>query len=581
MSNKNKKSFKNAEDVIERFGGIRPMSTKTGIPVTTIQGWKKRNSIPAARVDEIMKTANENDIMLGDLVAESGAKGSAASSAAKTTTAAKSMSSEDEPVHLEKAAPDAKASQPDESAVPQGIAPRPEISKEQPAIAPAAIDNLEERLAKVEQSAITKSAMISVVIVLLIIGAITLLLWPKAKEVDEKLDSNNAQISELEGQVEDMREGGSFMGGLIPQEWKDQLGEYTQQAAELKEQAVAAKETVGAAIKRAEEISGDVLGAEAGNLEERIARLEAHMDEIASDPNMAYFMDKLKAMQGSIPGQETVEGAKNELLETMNSFTGTPDMLNGYLDQMRQQKSAMGQTFEGLPSEDLKAAALLLTMEQFRGALNRDGAAFEDDLALMKNFVGAENNELSAALDKLAPRAQDGVLSIEGLSNEFRGLAGEAVVSSLKGEDVDFKDKATARMNELFSVEKDGEMVTGTDTQASLAKVQSLLDAGDLDAAIAEAESLEGPEAETLAPWLEEAKATSAAQDVSNILGYNIDMRVPDSANLDKALSGAAEALRPQGRMIEDPKSGLKIYLPSQSMFDATPMAAPKGLKAP
>lgn len=245
-------------------------------------------------------------------------------------------------------------------------------------------------------------------------------------------------------------------------------------------------------MKRAEEISGDVLGAEAGSLEQRIARLEAHMGEIATDPNMAYFMNKLKSMQASIPGQETVEGTKSELLETMKGFTGTPDMLNGYLDQMRQQKSAMGQTFEGVPSDDLKAAALLLTMEQFRGALNRDGAAFEEDLALMKNFVGAEDNELSAALDRLAPRAQDGVLSIDGLSKEFRGIAGEAVVSSLKGEDVDFKDRATARMNELFSVEKDGEMITGTKTQASLAKVQSLLDAGELDAAITEAEALEG-----------------------------------------------------------------------------------------
>jgi hypothetical protein len=163
-------------------------------------------------------------------------------------------------------------------------------------------------------------------------------------------------------------------------------------------------------------------------------------------------------------------------------------------------------------------------------------------------------------------------------------MAGEAVVSSLKGEDVDFKDKATARMNELFSVEKDGEMVTGTETQTSLATVQKHLEAGELEAAIGAAEGLEGPAAETLAPWLEEAKATSAAQDVSKILGYNIDMRVPDSAeSMGKAVSGAAEAVRAHqgGRMIEDPKSGLKIYLPTQSIHDTKPMAAPKGLKAP
>lgn len=50
---------------------------------------------------------------------------------------------------------------------------------------------------------------------------------------------------------------------------------------------------------------------------------------------------------------------------------------------------------------------------------------------------------------------------------------------------------------------------------------------------------------------------------------------------MNKAISGATEGLRPQGRMIEDPKSGLKIYLPAQSVHEAKPMAAPKGLKAP
>jgi hypothetical protein len=223
MNSKNKQSFNNAEDVIERFGGIRPMSTKTGIPVTTIQGWKKRDSIPATRTSEIVKAAEQNEITIQDLIATQGAK-------AVTPKPEK-------PVSLEKAAPEAKASQPDASSVPSSIAPPAEAAAPERPIT----DTLEERFAKVEQSAITKSAMISVMIVILVLGALTLLLLPKAEEVDAKLDANGDQISALEGQVDDMREGGSFMGGLIPQEWKDQLGEYTQQATELKEQALAAK----------------------------------------------------------------------------------------------------------------------------------------------------------------------------------------------------------------------------------------------------------------------------------------------------------------------------------------------------
>ncbi len=62
------KQIKNADELIKSFGGIRPMASKMGIPVTTVQGWKKRNSIPASRKQEIIKAAQENDIDLKNLL---------------------------------------------------------------------------------------------------------------------------------------------------------------------------------------------------------------------------------------------------------------------------------------------------------------------------------------------------------------------------------------------------------------------------------------------------------------------------------------------------------------------------------
>jgi hypothetical protein len=47
----------NADRVIERFGGIRPMANKLGVPVTTVQGWKKRGVIPANRAALIEQAA--------------------------------------------------------------------------------------------------------------------------------------------------------------------------------------------------------------------------------------------------------------------------------------------------------------------------------------------------------------------------------------------------------------------------------------------------------------------------------------------------------------------------------------------
>jgi uroporphyrinogen-III synthase len=54
----------NAEAVVERFGGIRPMAAKLGVPVTTVQGWKGRNQIPAGRFVTIRAAANEHGVDL-------------------------------------------------------------------------------------------------------------------------------------------------------------------------------------------------------------------------------------------------------------------------------------------------------------------------------------------------------------------------------------------------------------------------------------------------------------------------------------------------------------------------------------
>ncbi len=54
----------NAETVIERFGGIRPMAQKLGVTPSTIQGWKARNHVPENRWDEIRAVAEREGVSL-------------------------------------------------------------------------------------------------------------------------------------------------------------------------------------------------------------------------------------------------------------------------------------------------------------------------------------------------------------------------------------------------------------------------------------------------------------------------------------------------------------------------------------
>jgi uroporphyrinogen-III synthase len=53
-----------AERIIARFGGIRPMAHKLNVPVTTVQGWKKRGAIPESRHDDIRSAAAAHGVVV-------------------------------------------------------------------------------------------------------------------------------------------------------------------------------------------------------------------------------------------------------------------------------------------------------------------------------------------------------------------------------------------------------------------------------------------------------------------------------------------------------------------------------------
>ena len=55
-----------SERLIESFGGIRPMAHKLEIPVTTVQGWKKRGVIPSNRLNDLRYAASRHGITLDE-----------------------------------------------------------------------------------------------------------------------------------------------------------------------------------------------------------------------------------------------------------------------------------------------------------------------------------------------------------------------------------------------------------------------------------------------------------------------------------------------------------------------------------
>lgn len=517
-----------ASEVIERFGGIRPMAKKIDVAVTTIQGWKKRDVIPAARAGDVLKAAATYGVDLSDLV--TGAPTPQTSVHQNISTAAlaesKSTLSDEKPdLNLE---------------IPRTLdAPQPEVITAR-------------NTAGSETTRSPGISWLNVILIIVAMSALAALFWPRGT-------SNNLneqeRLAALEKNVEEIQEKQSFFGTLIPEN-------LDQQIETLKEQAGAAKATIGQAVETAEAISKDVLAEDAGTLEQRILKLQDHLAVIASSPELQSMAARLQEWGLQPGGQAQMNAATEELnmvLSTVGDSLGSSGAFEIALESARTQNPALKQTFEGVPQSDLKAAALLLAFSQFRSSVGRDNEAFADDLQVLSKLVGEDDPALAESLQKLAPYSEQGILTPEGLTQEFKTVTGDVVMASLKGEDVSFSERAKARMNEVLQVEKNGELVSGTETQAKMKQAEDLLNAGDLEGAIAQIQTLQGPAAEAAAPWLDKAQATLMAQQAV--------------AMIERLKSGAnGLALPGTPQRIYNEESGINVLKPN---------IVPKAIKMP
>lgn len=541
MNTEEQQPLDNAGEIIERFGGIRPMAGKINVPVTTIQGWKKRDVIPGNRRDEIIDAARQNGIDISDLIDPS--------SIANENTRASAAAS-------------------DNYTPP----PRPRAERgEDPFVLSRPLDRShDELMAEIHTSshkAVQTSIWTTTALLLIVMGAGAFMMWPKAKQIDAqgaRVAALEGEVGELGDEVRDVNRRASFLRDMVPEDMQAKLDKLQNQAQNL-------QATVAQMSEQASTIGTTLTSPDAGTLGERLAKLEEQVLLLTGSAELGDMIARVRSLEETVAGQSQLSGAMAELTGIVDSLDGKVGGLEQKLAEVQATsgESALGQTLGDVSGNDLKAAAMLLAFSQLRDSLNRQ-APFEEDLALLQKMVGEDSPELQDALLRLAPRANGGVLTPDGLSGEFKGLAGDIVVSSLKGEDVSIMDKAKARLGQVLQVEKDGEVITGTGTQATVARAQALLDKGDVSAAIAELQTLEGEAAQTAQPFVQEAQMTLLAQQVQgmmqNMILSKIGGVVPSAIAVPQAIMPAAPGVPPQGHMIDlnAIRDGVTNALPGQ-----------------
>ena len=504
--------LENAAQIIERFGGIRPMATKVSIAVTTIQGWKKRGVIPANRVEAVLNAAKTHNINIADLLA------SAASSAQAMPI---ENTNDNLPKTPENKLPDGEKVlrhdeiyqkiRADQTQMPSSQRPRPQgeaARADNKGFAELSVNNT--------GTGVPKGVIAVLAGIAVAVAAIAGIMIPKnaSRNLEDSLVVR-APVETADAGTQD----GMFKG-LVPEDWDKQL-------ETLKQQATETAQNVGATAQAVQE---DLLGENAGTSQERLVKLEKYVNNVVGENTFSGLTDRFAKMQESFSGQESLEVTMDTLhgMVAGNTDQGplSDEELMAQLDDARQQNPSLSETLTGVPREDLKAAAMLLAMTQVRDTLHRTDVPFEKDLSTLIGIVGKDDPELLGSLEKLAPSAKEGILSPKGLSDEFRKIAGDSISASLNGEDVSMSERTQAKLNDIFKVEKNGEMISGTKTQKIIEQAQKEIDAGNIESAIDFLkDQLNANELDPIRPWIKRAEAALSAPTVRKAIERAIDLQ--------------------------------------------------------
>lgn len=560
-----------AEEVIDKFGGLRPLANRLGIAPSTVQGWKERGVVPENRVPQVLDAAVEDGIILRGHVqqdVEDVAKPDAAPEPKAQETAAPKP----------EAAAEVKA---DATSEPKTDAPAPS----QPAskfvassVAPAAtapseddrrdhrdrrsagdrrqkqdpnftgpdrrindrrsgLDRRQQRAAEwqhkkkfMERSMLT-FAFLFIVIVL----AGVFIMMPEYKAMQQQAaqyETMQKELATMNRQLATIKEDRTSISGRI----NEGLNQLERTKEEIMQQ-----------VKTAEEAAAQVANS---NWQQRFSMAEQKIFGLRT------MMNQVEGLINTPGGREALENSLRSLESTMGQYGGT--ITQDDLNVMRQQDPILATVMKDVRAEDVKAALMLLTLNEVRTTMGRETSPFADDLKLLQD-LNQDDPQVQASIQRLAPYAQSGVLSQQRLSDEFQGLAGDIVMAKLRGEDASIQNRAMERLSQMMTVRRI-DSAEGDNADAIVVRAQAKIDQGDISGAIAELQKLEGESAKTAAPWIAQAQNRVYADQASSALTMDIMQNLMREQNmspegLQSLIQGLLHPLRPTSAVVSQPKT--------------------------
>ena len=502
------------ERIIERFGGIRPMAHKLDIPVTTVQGWKKRGAIPLARHADLRAAAAKHAIQLdeADLEAATPTEDRPAVDAADSVTplppdaAAVAAPEGVEPAKPADAVPDTvSGTTPDavpgtEPAIVAGPVPASESPAAEP-VRPAADSYEAPREYPREERRSGAGFATAVSLIALIVGAAALAepWWgprvpgwpgrdgaatqqaaapaPAAAPQDAALRAQLQQIADRVGRLEQRpapSANGSTAGGVDPQVLENALRQLSGRIDQLDQKV---QQVGGAEAQQDPRVN---------QLAERLGGIDQRLAAIGSNTQAAEELRK------------EVDGLKQQLASVDQSVAS----VNKAIETRRDAATA--------------AQALVLAAGQLRSAL-ATGQPFQQELQAVR-ALGIGDAQVTQPLDAVSAYAAKGVPTQPQLADRFQALSSDIVRAANQGEGGDWVNQVAGKLSTLVTVRRQGGGVVGDSADAVVARAEAAVQEGNLGKAVEELSALKGPAADVAAPWIADAKARLAANQAGQQL---------------------------------------------------------------
>lgn len=487
-----------ARQVVAAFGGIRPMANKLGLAVSTVQGWKQRNAIPASRHPAILTAARDSGVALDEATLAASdhpdaepapAAGRKKKSKAKAARRGPSKSlATPAPPRPKDAAPE--AGKPATAAAPikapKAAAAKPARSEAGGSAIPAsALRPAASRTGDSSAKAWLGGLVLGALVMVLGFGGAVL--------------TRDTWLPALGGGVVTS----AADGGLS--ELDQRLGDQAAALNAIESRLAALPSETGSGTSPVVEAALQALQRDAGDLAERFKRLEQELETAgASSDQLAMIAQASAALGGRIANLEARLGD---------------------LDRLESEINILAAKAKSGPSATAGDVAVMLALVQLRERLSGPGP-FAGELDVLRGLLG-DNVALEGLLAPLDRHAASGVPALDTLRRDFAVVAGKVVVAAAGGEGDGVIAGVLRRLSDVVTVRPVGE-AEGDDAGAIVARTEHRLQNGDLAGALAELDGLSGAAAEAAGQWRARAAARLSVETaIAAVVAQVLDRLAP------------------------------------------------------